>query len=97
LPRRPRLPHHALEQSESPILKPIWDSLSRGILVFLMQERRLESTYEVSIADHERLVALLAARDAAELEKEIERHVVSYLPGKRAAAKPTDSKRRKAG
>lgn len=86
-----------IEQSESPILKPIWDSLSRGILVFLMQERRLESTYEVSIADHERLVALLVARDAAGLEKEIERHIVSYLPGPRAAAKASDGKRRKAG
>lgn len=68
-----------IDLADSPILRPVWDALSRGILVFLMQERRLETTYNRSISDHERLIELLAAGDIAALEAEIERHILSSL------------------
>jgi DNA-binding GntR family transcriptional regulator len=66
-----------IELADSPILQPIWESLSRGILVYLMQERRLEESYDRSISDHQRLIELLATGDSQGYEAEIGRHVMA--------------------
>ena len=65
--------------SESALLRPIWDSLSRGVLVFLMQERNVAFDYEASIRDHEVLIEMIANRKRAALEQEIERHITGHL------------------
>lgn len=76
---RSDLAFHAkvVELSESPLLKPIWDSLSRAVLVLLMKERNVNFDYEAAIGDHEVLVELIRNRKRAALEKEIERHITS--------------------
>lgn len=74
-----------IELADSPILQPLWESLSRGILVFLMQERGLEESYDRSIADHERLIALLATADLKGYEAEIARHILTPAHTERPA------------
>lgn len=68
-----------IELSASPLLAPIWNSLSRGVLMFLMQERDIKRSYANSVKDHERLIGLIQARKKAELDREIERHIMSSL------------------
>ncbi|MDQ0563180.1 DNA-binding GntR family transcriptional regulator [Rhizobium mesoamericanum] len=68
-----------IDLSESPLLRPLWDSLSRGVLVFLMQERSVAFDYQASLRDHEVLVELIEQRKRAALEQEIERHITGYL------------------
>lgn len=68
-----------VELSQSPVLKPIWDSLARGVLVFLMQERNVAFDYEASIRDHELLVEMIRDRKRGALDQEIERHIMGYL------------------
>jgi DNA-binding GntR family transcriptional regulator len=66
-----------VELSMSPLLKPIWDSLSRVVLVLLMRERTVNFDYDAAIRDHELLVDLIRDRNRVALEKEIERHITS--------------------
>ena len=40
--------------AESPVLKPTWRLLSRGLLVFLMREQETEVAFDAWIAEHER-------------------------------------------
>ncbi|MFC5757820.1 GntR family transcriptional regulator [Rhizobium sp. GCM10022189] len=76
---RADLAFHAkvIELSMSPLLKPIWDSLSRAVLVFLMRERNVNFDYEAAIQDHVVLVELIRDRKQAALHKEIERHITN--------------------
>lgn len=72
--------HSAMvDLSGSPLLKPIWDSLSRGVLVFLMQERSHAFDYEASVAEHEVLLDLIVQKDAAAAEREIKSHILRSL------------------
>lgn len=73
-----------IELADSSILRPIWDALSRGIMVYLMQEPKLENDYKRSIDDHERLLALIEAGDEGGYEAEIERHIMMSLSGGKA-------------
>ena len=75
-----------VELSMSPLLKPIWESLSRVVLVLLMRERTVNFDYEAAIRDHELLVDLIRDRNRAALEKEIERHITSARYKRPAAA-----------
>lgn len=76
-----------IELSMSPLLKPIWDSLSRVVLVFLMRERNVNFDYDAAIRDHELLVDMIRDRNRAALEKEIERHITSTRYKRPGAAK----------
>jgi DNA-binding GntR family transcriptional regulator len=68
-----------IETSESPLLRPVWDSLSRGILVFLMQERDITFDYDESIAEHELLLNLIHTGKPTAVDREIERHIMGYV------------------
>jgi DNA-binding GntR family transcriptional regulator len=68
-----------IELSMSPLLRPIWDSLSRAVLVFLMQERNVDFDYETAIGDHEVLVDLIRHRNHTALDKEIATHITNTL------------------
>lgn len=74
-----------IEMSQSPLLKPIWQSLARGVLVFLMQEQDAAFNYENSIAEHERLVHLIGAAQADAVDAEIERHIMANVKRHRGA------------
>jgi DNA-binding GntR family transcriptional regulator len=80
-----------VEQSESLFIRPIWDSLSRGVLVFLMQQRAMAFDYQASIRDHELLVELIRDRKKAPLDQEIERHILNSLHRLRESQKHTES------
>ncbi|MBD9627083.1 GntR family transcriptional regulator [Ensifer sp. ENS06] len=75
-----------IDLSESPLLRPIWDSLSRGVLVFLMQERNVVFDYDASFRDHEAIVELIETRQRSALDQEIERHINGYLQRHRDSA-----------
>jgi DNA-binding GntR family transcriptional regulator len=79
-----------IDLSESPILKPVWQSLSRGVLVFIMQERGEAFNYAESIEDHERLLGLIRARNQKAVHEEIGRHILTSLEARNAAK--SDSK-----
>lgn len=70
--------HGGLVQlSDSLMLKPIWGSLSRGVLVFLMRERELAFDFAESVQDHTFLLDLLESGSELAVEREIERHIYS--------------------
>jgi DNA-binding GntR family transcriptional regulator len=75
-----------VELSMSLLLKPIWESLSRTVLVFLMREKHAHFDYPSAIQDHERLLELIASRKRAALEQEIERHITNSLANPARAA-----------
>jgi DNA-binding GntR family transcriptional regulator len=75
-----------VELSGSPLLKAMWNALSRGVFFFLMQERSVKFDYKEQIRGHKRLVDLLQAGDSAGLEAEIERHILRNVSKK---SKPT--------
>jgi DNA-binding GntR family transcriptional regulator len=68
-----------IELSQSPLLKPIWTSLSRGVLVFLMQERDVAFDYEGSIQEHVLLLDLIRSGREVAVDREIERHIMGYM------------------
>jgi DNA-binding GntR family transcriptional regulator len=68
-----------IELSQSPLLKPIWASLSRGVLVFLMQERDVAFDYEGSIQEHVILLDLIRGGRIVAVDREIERHIMGYM------------------
>lgn len=66
--------------ADSPVLKPIWDSLSRGVLVFLMQQESDERyDFDRSVAEHRALLTLLDTEDAPRIENEWGAHILSIL------------------
>ena len=88
-----------IEQSASPMLKPIWDSLSRDVFVFLMQERAAGYDFNRSVRDHEKLLKVMRSGDRAEIEPEINQHVQGTTRTKGAAsleATLTDDRRKPA-
>lgn len=66
-----------IELSGSPVLLPIWNSISRGILVYFMQERQAYYDYNRSIADHAVLLDAIRKSDASELNAMIEKHIMA--------------------
>jgi DNA-binding GntR family transcriptional regulator len=66
-----------IELSGSPVLLPIWNSISRGILVYFMQERQAYYDYDRSIADHAVLLDAIRKSDASELNAMIEKHIMA--------------------
>jgi len=80
-----------IEQSASPMLKPIWDSLSRDVFVFLMQERESGYDYNRSAREHERLLRIMRSGDVKEIEREIEEHVHGTTRAKAAATQVVTS------
>jgi DNA-binding GntR family transcriptional regulator len=77
-----------VELSQSPVLNPIWQTLSRGVLVFLMRERDVTYDYARSIQEHEELLSLIEAGRRDAVMSEIERHIMSNLRWQRQARRP---------
>ena len=73
-----------IELSASPMLKPLWDCLSRDVFVFLMQERDEGYDFNRSVADHERLLRVMRSRDADAIERELQQHVQGTTRSKKA-------------
>jgi DNA-binding GntR family transcriptional regulator len=65
-----------VELSGSPVLLPIWQSLSRGILVYIMQEKQEYYDYGWSIDDHMDLLDGMRAGKSGALDTLIERHIM---------------------
>lgn len=74
-----------VDLSQSPVLKPIWKTLSQGVLVFLMRERDVAYDYAHSIEEHEQLLSLIEAGRRDAVTSEIERHIMSNLRLQRQA------------
>jgi len=71
-----------IELSGSPVLLPIWNSISRGILVYFMRERQAYYDYNRSIVDHEVLLEAIRKGDVAALDAMIETHIMAApIPG----------------
>jgi DNA-binding GntR family transcriptional regulator len=69
-----------VELSGSPVLLPIWNSISRGIFVYFMQERQSYYDYNRSIMDHQILLDAVGQGDADLLDVMIEKHIMA-TPG----------------
>ncbi len=67
--------HRLVELSASPVLAPTWELLSRGVLIFLMQEEESPVDFEESIEEHEKILELLQAGKKDALDAEIEGHI----------------------
>jgi DNA-binding GntR family transcriptional regulator len=66
-----------IDMAQSPVLTPVWQMLSRGVLVYLVrEEQRMPTAFDVLIAEHEELVNLLNS-DSDSLDERIERHILS--------------------
>jgi len=72
-----------IDLSYSPVLGPMWQLLSRGVLVYLMQEHDADFNYERSISEHERLLTLIQSGKKEAVDEEIERHIMSGIRLKR--------------
>lgn len=68
-----------LHRSGSNVLVPIWETLSRGVLVFLVKERKEGFDYVSWLADHQRLIDLTEAGKITALEQEITKHIMNGL------------------
>jgi DNA-binding GntR family transcriptional regulator len=73
-----------VELSASPVLRPTWQLLSRGVLVFLLQEQKHTDDFEEIIEEHERIVAVLQAGNREAVEMEIECHILERVRVERA-------------
>jgi DNA-binding GntR family transcriptional regulator len=69
-----------VELSGSQVLLPIWNSISRGIFVYFMQERLSYYDYSRSITDHQILLDAVRQGDADALDRAIENHIMA-TPG----------------
>jgi DNA-binding GntR family transcriptional regulator len=76
--------HRIVELSASPVLRPTWQLLSRGVLVFLLQEQK-DDDFDGMIDEHERLVAVLQTGRREAVEAEIESHILERVRLERAA------------
>jgi DNA-binding GntR family transcriptional regulator len=65
--------------SESPLLVPAWQLLSRGLLIFLMRERERSFSYKEALADHERLLDLIASGEHEAIQSELNSHIMSTI------------------
>jgi DNA-binding GntR family transcriptional regulator len=75
-----------IEMSASPVLNPVWQMLSRGVLVYLVREKEETPTaFEVLIAEHEELLALLNSESQQALDEQIETHILEVMRQRRAA------------
>lgn len=63
--------------SGSPVLAPLWQSISRGVLVFFMHERQAYYDVDTSIEDHEQLIRIIEAGTITAINAEIERHILN--------------------
>ncbi len=84
------LAFHSLivELSGSPVLLPIWQSLSRGILVYIMHERQQYYDFGWFVADHEELLAAMRAGKMSVLDTLIESHILGHSgPPERIASR----------
>jgi DNA-binding GntR family transcriptional regulator len=68
-----------IDLSRSPVLGPPWQMLSRGVLVFLMQEEEAPVDFDGLIWEHQQLLDLLGAGDREALDHEIELHIMSRV------------------
>ncbi len=66
-----------IELSGSPVLLPIWNAISRGILVYFMQERQAYYDYDRSIVDHELLLEAIRSGSTSGLDALIESHIMA--------------------
>lgn len=80
-----------VEMAQSPVLTPVWQMLSRGVLVFLVRE--MPSEFEVLIAEHEELIRRLNS-DADSLDKGIEQHILAFFRGHRCVRYRRDLSRK---
>jgi DNA-binding GntR family transcriptional regulator len=73
-----------IEMSASPVLLPVWQMLSRGVLVYLVREELEEATTtEVLIHEHEELLALLNSDSRQALDEQIEIHILDVMRQRR--------------
>ena len=77
--------------SGSSLLKPLWESLSRSILVLLMREKNEFFDYEAAINDHVLLVSLIRDGKGGALDREIERHITNTYDTRVGRAKLVDA------
>jgi DNA-binding GntR family transcriptional regulator len=63
----------------SPMVLSLWESLSRFILVFLMNERAPGFRFANSVEDHQRLIEMISDATDDELDAEITRHIKGYV------------------
>jgi DNA-binding GntR family transcriptional regulator len=74
----------------SPVLGPTWQLLSRGVLVFLMQEHG-EFNFEKSMGAHERLLSLIQAGKREVIDHEIDRHILDRVRQRRLHQAPDEA------
>jgi DNA-binding GntR family transcriptional regulator len=74
-----------IDLSYSPVLEPTWQLLSRGVLVFLMQEQHGAFDFDRSLGEHERLLTLIQSGKRDALDAEIERHILNRVRRQRKA------------
>jgi DNA-binding GntR family transcriptional regulator len=74
-----------IDLSFSPVLGPTWQLLSRGVLVFLMQEQHGVFDFDRSVGEHERLLTLIQGGKRDMLEAEIEGHILNRVRRQRKA------------
>jgi DNA-binding GntR family transcriptional regulator len=74
--------HRIVDLSRSPVLGASWQLLSRGVLVFLMQEEEAPD-FEALLREHEHLLELLQCGRREELDAEIEVHILSRVRERR--------------
>jgi DNA-binding GntR family transcriptional regulator len=72
-----------IDLSLSPVLSPTWQLLSRGVLVFLMQEEESPVDFDGLIWEHEQLLDLLLAGNREALDEQIELHILSRVRNQR--------------
>jgi DNA-binding GntR family transcriptional regulator len=79
-----------IEMSASPVLSPVWQMLSRGVLVYLVrEEQEIATPFEVLIAKHEELLALLNSDSRQALDERIETHILEGMRQRRRARRST--------
>jgi DNA-binding GntR family transcriptional regulator len=78
-----------IELSTSPVLAPTWQLLSRGVLIFLMQEEESPVfDFEALIAEHEKILAFLQSGKSDALDGEIEDHILCIVRERNRHALP---------
>lgn len=69
-----------VELSASPVLAPTWQLLSRGVLIFLMQEEKASPLdFEELIQEHEKILKFLQSGRKDALDEEIEDHILCVV------------------
>lgn len=67
-----------IELSQSILLRPTWDAVSRVVFLFMMTEHFKPIDYESSIVEHEVLLNLMVEGNLGQLNEEMRRHVMGY-------------------